>query len=210
VSELASLLVELESRWKQKGSDDHTSMAPGLNRSEVVSSLEAHGLRAPAELVEWFSWRNGVIGERAGSRWVLLAPTAFQQVSLQQSLDERESWIQDAARTAAEMDREYGAEFPEWSDPSFWWESTWLPIARPAGASVLAVDLAGISDSVPVLVVEWSEIDDFRETRAESLTALVQLLLDVPDVYWQWLPAEQRWEFDFAELPMEFRGKSLF
>lgn len=210
VSELAALLLELESRWKHKGSDDQTDMARGLDRSEVDRTLEAHGFRVPAELVDWYSWHNGVIGERAGSRWVFLAPTAYQQFSLQESLEERDAWTQNATRTAAEMDREYGTEFPEWSEPSFWWEPTWLPVAREPGPSVLAVDLAGTSDSVPVLVVEWSEIDDFRETRAESLTAFVRFLLDVPDVYWRWLASERRWDFDFSELPMEFRGKSFF
>jgi len=210
VSELATLLVELESRWTKKGSSDSACMAPGLDREVVIGMLEANGLPAPAELADWFGWHDGVNVELAGSRWVLLAPAAFMPFSLHEALEERESWIQDAGRVAAEAGAEFGPELPEVQEPSFWWESTWLPIARPAGGNVLAVDLAGTSDSVPVLVVEWSEIDDFREVRSESLTAFVRLLLDVPDPYWRWMPEEQRWVFDFAELPMEFRGKSFF
>lgn len=211
MSELATLLSELESRWKQKGSDDYTTMAPGLDRAEVVRTLEAHGLRAPGELVDWFSWHNGVDREKAGSRWVLLAPTAFQQFSLIECLEERESWLQLAPRAAAGIAEQYGeTAVPEMLEPSFWWEPTWLPIARPAGGDQLVVDLASTSDSVPVLDVEWSDIDEFRRPRAESLTAFVRLLLAVPDAYWQWLPAEQRWVRDFAEFPMELRRTGLF
>ena len=211
VSELTTLLAELESKWTQKGSDDYTKMAPGLDRAKVVTTLESRGPCAPSEVVDWFSWHNGVVREKAGSDWVLLAPSGFQQFSLLESLEEQESWTEQAAHTASEMAGFLGEdEAPEMLEASYWWEPTWLPIARSVGPDVLVVDLAGASDSVPVLIVESSDMDDFRRHRAESLTAWVRLLLDVPDAYWRWLPSEDRttgWVFDFAELPIELRGR---
>lgn len=76
--------------------------------------------------------------------------------------------------------------------------------------NVLVADLAGSSDSVTVLIVEWSDMDYSREPLADSLAAWVRLLLDVPDDYWRWLPTEETmtgWMFGPADLPMDFRGR---
>jgi cell wall assembly regulator SMI1 len=210
VTDLALLLTELEQRWTEKGSDDRELMAPGLDRAEVVRTLEGRALPAPGEVVEWFAWRNGVRSELARPRWVLLAPSSFQQLSLPESLEERETRIQGAAQAAADAGPVDDAEDRELLDPTFWWEPTWLPIARAASPMLLTVDLAGTSDSAPVLVVEWSDIDGFRRTRAGSLAEFVRVLLNVPDACWRWLPAERRWDFSAAELPMEFRLTSFF
>lgn len=210
MSELMGLLQELENRWKEKGSDDYTAMAPGLGAEEVVGTLEAQGLRAPGELIDWYSWHNGVVREKAGAGWVLLAPSGFQQFSLRESLEERESSSAQATRTASEMAQFLGDEVPEMLEPSYWWEPTWFPIARPAGPDVLVVDVAGMSDSVPVLTIMTDDMDDSRNPRAESLTEWVRLLLDVPDSYWSWQPSEDRttgWVYDYPVLPVELRGR---
>jgi cell wall assembly regulator SMI1 len=204
------LLSELEKRWKEKGSDDYLRMAPGLERAEVASTLEARNLRAPAEVVDWFAWHNGADTDHDGSPWVLLAPSSFQQFSLQESLEEREEWLRGAARMAVDAGPVEDDEDRQILEPTFWWEPTWLPVARAASPRVLTVDLAGTSDSVPVLVVEWSDISGFREKRAQSLAEFVRLLIDVPDSCWQWLSEERRWDFRAAELPMEFRLTAFF
>jgi cell wall assembly regulator SMI1 len=211
VSELLGLLRELERRWREKGSDDYMAMAPGLDRAEVTQTLTANGLRAPRELLDWYSWHNGVVQERASRRGVYLAPTGFQQLSLRECLEEQERWTQQASQFLVDLDRFLGeGEAPEMREASYWWEPTWLPIARSTGPHALVADLAGSSESVTVLIVEWSDMDDSREPRAESLADWVRLLLDVPDAYWRWVPSEDGttgWVFDFAELPMEFRGR---
>jgi cell wall assembly regulator SMI1 len=210
VSELASLLAELESRWEQKGSDDYTLMLPGLDRAEVVRTLETKGLRAPGEVVDWFAWHNGVDNARAGSRGVEVAPSAFRQCSLLESLEERETWLRGAAQMAVNAGPAVDDEDRELVDPSFWWEPTWLPIGRGSGPMVLAIDLAGSSDTVPVLSVEWADIFEFRKPRVESLAAFVRLLLDLPDVSWRWLSDEQRWMIDDARFPIAAAQTALF
>jgi cell wall assembly regulator SMI1 len=128
VTELMTLVRELESRWALKGSDEHEAPALGLDREEVVATLKASGLRAPAEVIDWYSWHNGVAPEEAGSRWVQLAPSGFHQLSLQESLDEREAWTQHAAQSMGDLAGFLGDEAPEMLEPSYWWEPTWLPI----------------------------------------------------------------------------------
>jgi cell wall assembly regulator SMI1 len=209
VSELASLLVELESRWKEKGSDDYTLMLPGLDRAEVARTLEANGLRAPGEVVDWFAWHNGIDKARAGSRGVEVAPSGFRQLSLRESLEERETSLRLAAKTAVDVGPVHD-EDRELAAPNSWWEPTWLPIGVSSAPVVLAIDLAGTSDTVPVLSVEWADIFEFRKPRVDSLAAFVRLLLDLPDAAWMWLPDEQRWGRDEAQFPLEAALTELF
>ena len=201
MSALASLLAELENRWKEKGSDDYTLMLPGLDGAEIIRTLEANGLRAPGEVVDWFFWHNGVDKARAGSRRVEIAPGTFRQLSLHESLEARQDWLQGAAQMAVDAGPVGDDEDRELVDPSFWWEPTWLPIGEPSGPAVLAIDLAGTSDSVPILVVEWADILEFRKPRVDSLAVFVGRLLDLPDTSWRWLPDEQRWELDDPQFP---------
>ena len=210
MTELASLLIELEHRWSEKGSDEHTAMAPGLDRAEVVATLEGQGLRAPDELVDWYCWHNGGFPEEAGAPSVYLAPSGFLQLSLRASVEEKQAWTKNAAEFLGDLEGFLGEdEAPEMLEAAYWWEPTWFPIARSTGPHVLVADLAGSSESVTVLIVEWSDMDYSRQPRAESLTAWVRLLLDVPADYWRWQPDESLigWVFDHPALPMEFRGR---
>ena len=57
---LREMLPEFEQRLRTQGAPVLDLLAPGLDADEVTATLEASFGTAPAELVEWFSWHNGL------------------------------------------------------------------------------------------------------------------------------------------------------
>ena len=56
---LSELLDEYESILKRTSPRIWESLLPGLSRDQIVTALESEGLKAPEELIVWWSWHNG-------------------------------------------------------------------------------------------------------------------------------------------------------
>lgn len=59
MAELVELLAELEAQWRRHDLLIVQHLRPGLSPEYVRDRLDATGLAAPAELVEWFTWHDG-------------------------------------------------------------------------------------------------------------------------------------------------------
>lgn len=56
---LAFLLREWETELRARGFPFDAATTPGIEADKIRRTYAAAGLVAPAEIVEWFSWRNG-------------------------------------------------------------------------------------------------------------------------------------------------------
>jgi hypothetical protein len=200
MSELATLLRELEETWRRKGFDQGSRFAPGLQPDEVVSQLASEGLPAPAEIVDWFSWRNGARGfPNRLSELVELVPCGLEPGNLGACLGPElgRRYYLEHAQGLASVHR--GSGDPEQTaDPDFWWDPNWLPLMF-ANTDTIAVDLSSGSDMVSVLSISyWT--GDFRSPVADSLADFVRTLLALPDESWHFSDHENRWRVDLAAL----------
>jgi cell wall assembly regulator SMI1 len=210
MSGLTGLLLELEAAWRRAGFDATTRFLPGLSADHVGGALAASGLAAPREIVAWFSWHNGVSGPRVASNMVLLAPSRFEALTLEESLHERGARLTGAADLAEHIRSTYRPEGDdEATRPSFYWEPQWLPIATDYGGSVLVADLSDESNGVAVRAVDWEDLESFRRVRASSLAEMVRLWLHALERYCEWSSSEGKWVVDLKNIPPELAETSL-
>jgi hypothetical protein len=202
VTELSTLLLELEETWRRKGFDQGGCLAPGLPPEDIVCLLASEGLPAPTEVVDWFSWRNGAIGSTyPPGVTVELVPARFEPGSLAGCLGAEfgRGYRLELAKRLANEFRERG-ETGETSTPDFWWRTNWLPLMF-SNTDVLAVDLSSGTDSVNVLAIA-DDADAFWVPRTDSLADFVRLLLSIPDRLWQFSTLENRWRVDLRALSL--------
>src|SRR5206468_1127708 len=60
LSELPSLLHELERRLQAFGAPIVEAFCPGVSAETVRHALAAEGVRAPRDLIAWWGWHDGV------------------------------------------------------------------------------------------------------------------------------------------------------
>jgi len=200
VQKLAALLVELEETWLRNGMPDTHWLAAGLPAGEVEAALDAIGLAAPVEIIEWFGWHNGASGSsnlrqlRPG-----LGTGGIEPLSLTRALDER-ALMMELAASLAEDPMAIPEDLPLW-------HSEWLPVGAWAHGALLTVEL-GARETVPVRVVDWED-GEFKTVRAESLARVVELWIEWLDAYCEWDSVLHTWRLDFAALPLDVRLRGL-
>jgi hypothetical protein len=129
------------------------SLAPGLPPDDVARQIEAAGLPIRSELVDWFSWHNGLQSpERPFIPPTLLRPSALAQ-TLQESAAELSSWDSTTTR----------------------WDPAWLFLDCDCR---VVFDLSTSGEMVALR--EWDHVDyEFQEDIASpSLTETVSVWVD--------------------------------
>ena len=199
LTQLPSKLDALEEAWRRAGVPVDEMYAPGLDAEETRSILAASGLAVPDEVVEWFAWHNGCVIPRVGT--TPLGPTSSTAYSLREALKTRSERAEQAEYAIEDLDPE--------TDPSDWWDPTWLPIAEDGGQGVFAVELREHSDRCPVRYVQWSD-SSFRDVREDSLADLVDVWLAILELDgWTWSTELGHWTGVYAEIPLDLRLRSL-
>lgn len=211
MSNLPQLISKLESLWLAYAPNrDPRGLAPGLAASTVRATLESAGLPTPEEIVEWFSWQNGLIpGPRS---YALLPPSPIDPLSLTQAVERREvgvSWAREVCTvpTLGMIDDE-GIVHPipepdrHASQPEDHWGPFWIPLDTECR---LVVDLGADMSAVPVHSIDWSDPSYGRPVRASSLADVITVWIDVL----QGWPLEAFGTVDetTVELPMDVRHR---
>lgn len=165
--------------------------APGLAPGEVSDLLLRAGYAAPAEMIDWYGWRNGLLGD---NRDVEGAPSSFQLPSCQVAIEDSRS----RAKLAADLN-EYG-------DVPGRWRDTWFALAEDGAGTVLVADVSAQSPTCLVHGFNWDTPEDIDTVRVSSMTHMVQRWVEWFDLgLWTWDAARGRWQSTYAEIPLEIR-----
>ena len=203
MTDVPTLLSELEKRWSRRGCPVTELLRPGIAEDVVRRALgRLLGERdVPAEIIEWFGWHDGPIGSGEPAR---LAPSDFLPLSLEAAL-----WAWEYLRCVAKSIVDGLAGDPPGSptDPDYFWSKDWLPIGW--NEYWLSADLSGPGTATPVRVVGSYESEDFRVVKVESLASMVRGWLDAPDQAWWWSGETRRWERDLRLIPVELRSNVI-
>ena len=214
MSELGPLLQELEAAWTRRGLDLSTRHNPGLPREITAQTLDAAGLPAPTEILDWYAWHNGAVGAPGNTidNMICLAPTGWEAQPLAEALSARATFLDDSRREV-DFYRASGS----WElisqatdDPEHWlWEEGWLPIAYLGPPMSLVVDVTADPDLCPVRRVEW-QYDDFREIQSDSMATMVAGWIEMLDTYeGKWNPLANLWQVT-GPIPPEMRRRAVF
>jgi hypothetical protein len=201
MSDLPTLLAELEQLWRERDVISVDRLAPGLEPSEIRMELAARDLPAPQEVVDWFAWHNGTIHDGLGPE--IADPGGFALISLDLSLRARDDRLEAAAQLAEETG---GA--PEVATVEAWWQQNWLPLT---GEHPLTAELTNTSDgAVPIRVVFWDDLHNSRAVRSSSLAEVVSLWLWALREHWRVDEVTGRGRVAYDELPVELGRTGLF
>jgi cell wall assembly regulator SMI1 len=199
MTEFVGLLARLDAAWQRFGFPVAETLAAGASPAEIRLALAPVSSSPCVEAVDWFSWHNG---RRDAAAVAPLPPSMYMLLSLEQALKQRSERLEDAAelaRSSGELNR----------PAEFYWRPTWLPIGGSLGPNVLAIDLAADAVKAPVLNIDWQDHETLRPV-AESLTDAARLWVDVLDAdYYAWSPEQRKWQYDFANFPIELRRSML-
>jgi hypothetical protein len=196
MSGLRNLLEEYEGLLRASGSPEPDTMVPGLEPGRIRDVLNAAGLAAPDEIVDWFSWCNGEARlEQDGFGSFTLAPTSLAPVSLEASLQHyRREELEEAHSNAGDWDD------PPQNDPEYWWPSSWVVIARMNQHLLVADTNSPDGTRCPVSEVTWQEAVPFG-TSIEAVVAYWIASLRAGSATWddqagRWIPepsSSPRW-----------------
>jgi cell wall assembly regulator SMI1 len=188
VTDLEASLARLEDLWRGAGMPVEEFFAVGQEERAIAGALSDADLPVPAEVLEWFSWREAKpLRTRAMAP---LAPSRWYALSLEQALHERETRMKTARRLSEDFD---DPAYP----PSYWWEPAWLPLAVDMGPGCLAADLGVHNVSVPLRDVEWDDPEEFRTIQAATLNEAVRVWSTHFDAdRCRWDAARALWEVD--------------
>jgi hypothetical protein len=201
MTNLPYLLSELEARWLRLGFRDQRAFDPGLAPTDVRRALSDIVPDPAEEVIEWFSWHNGLRDPEGGL--VDAAPSGFSPMSMEAALAARESRLR-LADELAQHENSAGGEI----DSDYFWPKTWLPIGEMGGPASLVVDVGESQERATVFNVDWGG-GDFRAPIAASLSqAVLVWIMTLEDGYYAWSDADG-WVYDFAAIPRYLRGSLL-
>lgn len=201
MSELASLLSQLDDLWRELDCVNVDRLAPGLEPDLVRRTLHANGLASPEELVEWFAWHDGSVDDGVGSE--IARPGGGPLLSLEQSLTARKENLRTAEWGAGEIDDVLG----EGVTSGVLWETNWLPLT---GDHPLTVELVDSRDrAVVVRRFFWDDPEASRKIRASSLAEVVSAWLQILRDYWRFDPEKERWRLASGEIPLSLKRTAL-
>ena len=183
MTELTTALGAVVAAHRALGSPIGDFLRPGLPAAVVVSSLDALGLPAPAEVVELYGWADGT-DEAAwqatqgatpflrfvGDAWFPPLDDAVRWCHAVRETAESLAWDSDGAVTA-----------------DHFWHPTWFPVLRRnRGEFAVACLPAG---PATVHVVDWEEPNP--EPAFPDLTAFFHsMAVELRDRY-EWLPDDR-------------------
>jgi hypothetical protein len=200
---LPGLLAEIEDDWVGMGWPHRERLARGLARDATAERLASAGLPAPTEILEWFSWHDGV----SGVGRTTFGPTAQVPLSLERALQQRERRIAGSLQLL-----HHDPDFPFLGDPDWWWDPKWLPIG--SNGSTLVADLGTADDVALLRMVIWDDMggpdedpwtSGFRRVMAPSIAVGVQECRRLLATYAHWNNEDDRWDYDFRSVPVEDR-----
>lgn len=206
MSELSRKLRDWEDQWRRQGVSVDDYLAPPTTRERVHEILTNVGLHACEEAVDWFTWHDGA---RVHPLAFEVAPSPFLPLSLEEATADRDSRREVAVLTASDV---RGEGCPELEDPDYYWEPTWLPIARDSGPRVVALELTADARDCPVRVIDpWASGEDsYRQVSAPSLTEAVRLWMEwMEHGGWAWSPDQARWIRNWEAVPLQIRLTGL-
>ena len=191
MSELSAAMAALESSLLVQGLDLRDVFKPGLSADELKDQLEAAGVGADPEAMEWWTWQNGEVEQEAAAPhgWVC---------SLEQALTER-AW-----RLAKALEwQEPGIRSPEQM-----WSPAWLPIVGTFHGAVTALQTSDVGPRL-VVHVDWSWPETFI-VAAPSMAAYLGLWSAAIDTgAYSWDRGAHKWSHDFDKLTIEMRQAGL-
>ncbi|MBI4941116.1 MAG: hypothetical protein HY830_10250 [Actinobacteria bacterium] len=132
---LIDLLPQLEAEWAARGVAAAKSLRPGLDPRTVSRRLADRGLVAPAELIDWFGWHDGVSDPEARA----VSPTLS---------------IMDLDECIAARDVRLPALLASQPD-----DVRWLPLLGDGSGNVLVVDCGALSSTRGSVTMMYRELD---------------------------------------------------
>jgi cell wall assembly regulator SMI1 len=190
------LLDDLENRWRRQGAPLVERLRRGLDHAEIEALTARVGISLPAEAYTWWGWHDGVTKSVELRVFREMGGLAFQALPLAEAVESYENQRAFALET-----------FPE--DPDSWWAPTWFPISH-GEPGILVCDGATSDDAAPVRVINYHDIDDFREVRARSLGEMVTWWIEAIDHGgWTYNAERQTWDRDPPGLETEREATGL-
>ena len=173
------------------------------------------GVAAPDEVVEWFTWHNGVV---PGHHKVSFGPCCYRPFSLTEAIAARQTRIDLASGLASAVE---GVGSEHW-----WWEPTWLPLGEQADTSFV-VDVGSSGPNVTVRAVCWEDqagpsairreeqdssegdpyLGGFRRVISPSLSERVGVWIRLLDTYCSWSTQFHAWDYDFERVAFDDRAQ---
>lgn len=198
LSELIDGLDRLRDTWLRNGMPHTNWLRPGLSARRVRDSLGAAGLTVPREIVEWYSWHDGAehcLVDGVDGRGAGFLPW----FSLDEGLAARTFFLE-----WAESEREAG--MPGQSEYDVRFDDNWLPLLNlPATFGILSpdVELVRVASTTP-------GVDpDEDGAQASCLAELVGDWTQIVEDYCTWDRAAGVWVYDFEQVPLALRRRSI-
>ncbi|MBT0773159.1 SMI1/KNR4 family protein [Kineosporia sp. J2-2] len=147
MSELTVLLGRLEEQWRRNGLPCSDRVRPGLPTAQIEQALSAWEMEPSEEVVDWFAWHDGGVGEA----WVA---AGWRLLSLEEAFEHYDTHV-----TAELFEEENGG---------------WFPLAQNPGGVALVADCRG-PRSARSEVGTVGKVPELApaEFRVDSLTTLV-------------------------------------
>lgn len=183
---LRELLRSYEAKLAEFGPPLSESMYPGIDRVEVEVKLASRGLSCPAEVVEWFGWKNGVVLDGVRTAGIpMIFPATLDQAL--RAYDDSRIELEDALTYSLDYEGlAYGAV------------EGWLRLQSISES--VAVECVASGDTPPR--VRWAA-PDFIEPhragkfRAVSLCTVISRWIESADRgAFAWDESQHRWMVD--------------
>jgi hypothetical protein len=157
-------------------------LVPAVDESTIRARLKKSGVAATDDLMDWWSWHNGVeqgVSQRFGPALLL-------------SLDEALALRQENMRVAA-------AAADDHRPVDYWWHQAWMPIAKNDAGSIV-LDTAGVGPRGTAVLMwdTWNE--GFSTPRLDGLGELVRLWIRAWDADVYRYSAAAGWSYDRLRL----------
>lgn len=184
MSELLDACAALRDRWSEHGLPLIGHLRPPTSTEELQRALAELGITPASDLLEWWSWHDGVDeGIDPG-----FGPSPL--FSVKQAVDELHR-CRGVAGDAATEDR----------PPSYWWHPQWFPISRNGSGGEVTVDCANAGPHGSDILMVYFSDDDFWVPKAHGLVELVTWWIKAWDVgVYTYEPATGTWGYHYQLL----------
>lgn len=159
------------------GFDLFTALRPGRPREEIIDRLRAAGIEPIEDVVDWFSFSDGLRPIAPGGPELQGIFDGTSLVSLDDALAERERRL-DPGFLAEQFGEE---QLRELSDANLIvaFETTWLPISR--GKETCVIETSPDAERVGRLIALWADELEPRVKAADLATWITSLAAAVPN-----------------------------
>jgi cell wall assembly regulator SMI1 len=176
------LLDRLSATWRAHGAPIEDALAPGRAVESFTSDDGAFHADIPDEVRTWWAWHDGDV-EGLSVFASQMGPN-LQPMSSTWSREWWQTMMSEAATMATSTE----------TDPSFWWQETWVPLLSNSAGGYLVADCGlGPADVTPVRLVDWHH-EERLPPATDSLGQLVEWWIEAIELgIWTWDQDRSMW-----------------